>query len=554
MSELRIVQGNNFGTAIKIEAVDASGHEIQDFSLAGSTNIRVWYVYGGKEVEIEAWTIEDERVLILWPKDLRFGTYDLFQEGMFGQTAWRNSMKSQFTIVKYNYEANIPDDVIVLNGIYHLSAQMAIITRIEGGGGGGIPSDDDPLMDGTASPGTDSKYSRGDHRHPTDTTRQEVIDDLQTIREGAAAGATAYQLPSTGISKTDLASGVQTSLGKADSAVQPAAISDMATESYVSTAVGAEETRAKGVEGGLQDAIDLINAKIPSAASAQNQLADKNWVNSSISTNTATFKGTYNSLADLQQVTATNNDYAFVIETDSVGNEYYDRYKYVTGTGWVYEYKVESTPFTSDQWEAIQSGITSALVTKLSALPTDTELTTALNGKQPTIDSTHKLDYSLIDNTPTIPAAQVNSDWNAASGVAQILNKPTIPTALSQLTEDTTHRVVTDTEKATWNGKADKVLVNNHGTSDTTYSVTPNVFHIWGTVGSLTLTLATPTDATIVNEYMIEFVSGSTATTLSLPSSVEWAESCGALSVEASKTYQISIVNNIGLWASISNS
>jgi len=29
---------------------------------------------------------------------------------------------------------------------------------------------------------------------------------------------------------------------------------------------------------------------------------------------------------------------------------------------------------------------------------------------------------------PTIPAAQVNSDWNAVSGVAQILNKPTIPT------------------------------------------------------------------------------------------------------------------------------
>lgn len=29
---------------------------------------------------------------------------------------------------------------------------------------------------------------------------------------------------------------------------------------------------------------------------------------------------------------------------------------------------------------------------------------------------------------PSIPASQVNSDWNASSGVAQILNKPTIPT------------------------------------------------------------------------------------------------------------------------------
>jgi nitrogen fixation protein len=32
-----------------------------------------------------------------------------------------------------------------------------------------------------------------------------------------------------------------------------------------------------------------------------------------------------------------------------------------------------------------------------------------------------------ILNKPTIPSAQVNSDWNATSGVAQILNKPTIP-------------------------------------------------------------------------------------------------------------------------------
>ena len=40
-----------------------------------------------------------------------------------------------------------------------------------------------------------------------------------------------------------------------------------------------------------------------------------------------------------------------------------------------------------------------------------------------------------ILNKPTIPAAQVNSDWNAVSGVAEILNKPTIPTTLDSLTD-----------------------------------------------------------------------------------------------------------------------
>lgn len=43
---------------------------------------------------------------------------------------------------------------------------------------------------------------------------------------------------------------------------------------------------------------------------------------------------------------------------------------------------------------------------------------------QPDWDATSGLGEIL--NKPTIPAAQVNSDWNASSGVAEILNKPTI--------------------------------------------------------------------------------------------------------------------------------
>lgn len=49
----------------------------------------------------------------------------------------------------------------------------------------------------------------------------------------------------------------------------------------------------------------------------------------------------------------------------------------------------------------------------------------------------------------------VNADWNATTGDAQILNKPTIPDELADLTADSTHRTVTDTEKSTWNGKQD---------------------------------------------------------------------------------------------------
>ena len=58
----------------------------------------------------------------------------------------------------------------------------------------------------------------------------------------------------------------------------------------------------------------------------------------------------------------------------------------------------------------------------------------SLDAKQPLIDSSHKLDYSLLDNTPTIPAAQVQSDWNQSDNTQAdfIKNKPTIPAAQVQ--------------------------------------------------------------------------------------------------------------------------
>lgn len=92
-----------------------------------------------------------------------------------------------------------------------------------------------------------------------------------------------------------------------------------------------------------------------------------------------------------------------------------------------------------------------------------------------------------------------------------------------------------------------RVRVVEHGTGDTSFALTPNVLHCWGTVTSLSLTLAEPSDGSVVNEYMFEFVSGSTATTLSLPADISWVT---APNVEAGKTYQCSIVRGIGVIAS----
>ena len=47
-------------------------------------------------------------------------------------------------------------------------------------------------------------------------------------------------------------------------------------------------------------------------------------------------------------------------------------------------------------------------------------------------------DYDDLLDKPTIPAAQVNSDWNANSGVAEILNKPTLGTMAAESASDYT--------------------------------------------------------------------------------------------------------------------
>lgn len=89
-----------------------------------------------------------------------------------------------------------------------------------------------------------------------------------------------------------------------------------------------------------------------------------------------------------------------------------------------------------------------------------------------------------------------------------------------------------------------KIEVVDHGTEDLTFALTPNTYHKWGEVTSLDLTLAEPADSTVYNEYMFEFTSGATATSLSLPDTIKWVT---APVIVEGLTYLGSIVNNIGV-------
>ena len=92
---------------------------------------------------------------------------------------------------------------------------------------------------------------------------------------------------------------------------------------------------------------------------------------------------------------------------------------------------------------------------------------------------------------------------------------------------------------------ADETPVNEVAGSTVTQALDPNEYYVFGEVTSLTLTMAAG-EAGVVNEYHFRFTSGSTPTTLDLPVDVIMPDS---FSVEADTIYEISIIDNYGVYA-----
>ena len=182
----------------------------------------------------------------------------------------------------------------------------------------------------------------------------------------------------------------------ADTDTKIANLVDSAPQDYntlgkLTVKITEENSRAQTAEGTLDGKINTINSKIPSAASSSNPLADRAFVNSSMATATATHRGTYNLITDLgltisatreqiansivvklteESIVADNNDYTFIqIPNSNTKPEEIlrvERYKY-NGANWGYEYTLNNSSFTSDQWAAINSGINTTKVSEFTA-------------------------------------------------------------------------------------------------------------------------------------------------------------------------------------------
>lgn len=157
--------------------------------------------------------------------------------------------------------------------------------------------------------------------------------------------------------------------------------------------------------------------------------------------------------------------------------------------------------------------------------------------------------YNDLSNKPTIPSEVTEttvSNWGFTKNIGTITG--ITMNGVSKGTSGVVDLGTVITSHQDISGKANKISVVQ--TSTSTIEINSNTFYKFGEVASLNITLASITDNTIYNEYMFEFVSGSTATTLTLPSSIKWLETP---TIDANKIYQCSIVDNIGLLVGVTN-
>ena len=202
------------------------------------------------------------------------------------------------------------DGVTVITADNLNDIQDAIIA-LESGGTGPSPYNSAPAsLSSSASAGTASEYARGDHRHAFPTA--------SNVGALPVAGGTMSGSIAMGSHKiTGLANGT-----------------------------------------GANDAVNLSQ------------------MNDAISSNTAYFRGSFATKAALMAVSwqttnpaganyVTNNDYAVVLDDESQSDECW-RYVYVSGTGWEAQYRINETPLTQAQLDALNSGATASNISAIA--------------------------------------------------------------------------------------------------------------------------------------------------------------------------------------------
>lgn len=334
--------------------------------------------------------------------------------------------------------------------------------------------------------------------------KQNEIEDLASIRSGAAKGATALQsIPSEYVTETELSN-----------------------KGYATISA-------------LNNKVDAINGKQLSTEDFTTALKNKleglnNYDDTELSEAIETLRGDFDNIVSGDTTTAIKTFNEVIAFLDGLTD--------------------------TQDLESIIASIEQQIAGKMDKV---TLATVATSGS-----------YNDLSNKPTIPSAVTESTvsgWGFTKNTGTY-SKPSggIPksdltsavqtslgkadTALQSYTEQYKGTVtgvkINGTTKSPTSGVVDLGYINKQLSTSTSSSMTlsPNIYYrnTSTSLSTLTITLGSVSNSNIINEYFVEFTTRSAGTTVSLPSTIKWANG-EAPTFEASTTYQISIVNNLGV-------
>ena len=171
-----------------------------------------------------------------------------------------------------------------------------------------------------------------------------------------------------------------------------------------------------------------------------------------------------------------------------------------------------------------------------------------------------------IDNTPTESSNNLVKSGGVYSALSGKYEKPsggipaadiaagvipTVPTISTDIQTDKTSNFKTASPAA--------VYAEVHpatGSSQPAGGMLPNVLYKLGTLtGTVSITFAAASDATIENEYKFTFTAGSTAQIITWPAAITgWAGNCvedGAPVITGGNYYEVSVMDGIALIAEV---
>ena len=385
--------------------------------------------------------------------------------------------------------------------------------------------------------------------HQDISGKQDKINDLEDIREGASKGATALQsVPSEYVTETELSNKSYATTAQLDNKVDKVSGKQLSTEDFTTALktklqglINYDDTAISDAVASLQAQINtLVSGNASSAIESFNEIIafldgvkDTQDLSSIIAGIEQQIAGKQATISDLDTIRAGAAKGATALQS------YTEKY---TGT------------ITGIKMNGANKG-TSGVVDLGTVITSHQDISGKADKSSLAIVATSG-SYNDLSNKPTIPSAVTES---TVSGWGFTKNAGTVTgIKMNGTTYSPSNGVVNlGTISGSSSSGSGSSYAGNYPISElytlSTVSLTPNTFTILKymfTSTVLSLTLSTPSNNSIVNEYIAAWYNDSNYSSISIPSSIKWAND-DVLVLEKGYTYILSIVNNIAVYLKV---